>query len=50
MTNLKELKNTDERFWKESVTGVYTLEEREELRNWVKKAQEKKNRRRIQNA
>ena len=36
MANPRELKNTDERFRRPSVTDDYTLEESEEIKSWVK--------------
>ena len=41
MRNLNRLKDTVEEFGRISVTDDYTNSEREEIKNWIKKAQEK---------
>ena len=41
MRNLKRLKNTENKFGKIRVTNDYTSGEREQIKNWVKKVEEK---------
>ena len=41
MSRLSNLKNAEDRFKKISVTEDHTVEERQEIRNWVEKAKEK---------
>ena len=40
MGNLKRLKNTENEFGNIRVTDDYTSGEREQIKNWVKKAEE----------
>ena len=41
MARLSNLKNAEDRFKKISVTDDYTVEERQEIRNWIEKAKVK---------
>ena len=41
MTNLRKLKGTEDEFGKIRVTDNYTNEEREQIKTWVKRAEEK---------
>ena len=41
MSNLNKLKGTENDFGKISITDEYTNTERDEIRRWVQKAQEK---------
>ena len=43
MSRLSNLKNSEDRFRKISITNDYTVKERDEIRKWVTKAKEKNN-------